>query len=103
MAAFEIPLDPTPQTLSIVLGSTPYNLTVRWCVPAAAWIVDIADSTGTPIVSGIPLVTGADLLEQYAYLGFGGQLIAQTDHDLSAPPTFDNLGSTGHLFFVTKP
>lgn len=101
MTAYEVPLVAgTPQKVKVPLAGVTYTLTVKWCVPANCWVVDIADATGTPILSGIPLITGADLLAQYGYLNFGGQIQCQTDHDLLAPPTFDNLGITGHAFFV---
>lgn len=77
------------------------KLSVKWCKPAACWVADIADINGNPIVSGIPLVTGADLLEQFGYLRLGGQLLAQTDHDTDAVPTFTNLGKEGHMYFLS--
>jgi hypothetical protein len=101
MTPFEIPLKPTPQTLAITLAGVQYRLTVRWNWVNDSWVIDISDTNSNPLVTGIPMVTGADLLEQFAYLGFGGQLIAQTDNDPSAVPTFTNLGTTGHLYFVT--
>jgi hypothetical protein len=102
MTAYEIPLSAKPQTFSIALGGVTYKMTLRWNVPAAAWMLDIADATGNPMVGSIPLVTGVNLLGQYAYLGFAGQLVVQTDHDPDAVPTFDNIGTTGHLYFVTS-
>ncbi len=98
---FEIPTQPTPQRFTITLAGVDYRITQRWNTFSSCWVIDIADAGDTPIVSGIPLVTGADLLESFAYLDIGGQLIVQTDHDTDAVPTFDNLGSTGHLYFVT--
>lgn len=97
---FLIPLDATPQSLSIGLGGVLYTLIVKWCWPAQCWIIDILDSNGTPLLSGIAIVTGADLLDQFEYLGFGGQFIVQTNNDTDAVPTFDNLGSQGNLYFV---
>lgn len=99
--AYEIPLAPGPQRLTISLGGVQYRLTVKWNVQAQIYILDIADLNGVPILSGVPIVTGADLLAQYEYLGFGGQLIAQTDFDVDLPPGFTNLGTTGHLYWVT--
>jgi Domain of unknown function (DUF6983) len=100
--AYEVPLTPaSPTTFTIPLAGVTYTLTVKWNPVNAYWVLDVADSSGTvPIVGGIPLVTGADLLEQYGYLSFGGQLICQTDFDVTAPPTWSNLGTTGHLFFL---
>lgn len=76
-----------------------YKMSYKWNVPANCWVVDVADDNGVPILSGFSMVTGADLLQQFAYMGFAGQLIAQTDHDADAVPTFANLGVNGHLFF----
>ena len=103
MTAYLVPLQANAQTFPISLAGTVYNLTIHWNAPSAAWILDIADAGKNPMVSGIPLVTGTDLLAQYAYLGFGGQLIAQTDNDTSAVPTYANLGQGGNLYFVTSP
>jgi len=100
-SAFEIPTSPTPQKFSVSLSGVTRELMLHWCAPAACWIVDIADETGAPILSGVPLITGADLLAQYAYLELAGAMLAQTDHDPDAVPTFANLGSTGHLFFAS--
>lgn len=97
---FLIPLQPTPQTLTITVAGVQYQLRLIWNTQNDAWTLDISDVNGNPILSGIPLVTGADLLEQFGYLDFGGQLIVQTDNDADAVPTLQNLGSTGNLFFV---
>lgn len=101
MTAYEIPLSPKPQVFSISLGGVTYKMTLRWNEPASSWMLDIGDETGALLVGSVPLVTGADLLAQYAYLGFAGKLIVQTDHDPNAVPTYDNLGTTGHLYFIT--
>lgn len=101
MTPFEIPLQSTPQKLSIALGDTTYVLTITWNPPSQCWILSIADANNVPVAEGIALVTGADLLEQLDYLGFTGALIVETDHDIDALPTFENLGSTSHVYFVT--
>lgn len=93
----------TPQTFTIQLAGTDYTLTATWNVPSSVWLVSIANANGQALVSSIPLVTGCDLLEQFEYVGIGGQLFSQTDHDPFAPPTFENLGTLGRLFFVLPP
>jgi hypothetical protein len=108
MQAFEIPLVPSPQRFAVQLGGTGYSLTFQFRnagLPEAGgtWVVDIGDSLGNPLVCGIPLVTGADLLAQYAYLNFGGALVVTSDGDPDAVPTFDNLGITSHLYWVSLP
>lgn len=98
---YEIPLTPTPQTFGITLGLIDYIMTVIWAAAQdGGWVLNIADANAKPIISGIKLVTGANLLAGYGYLGFTGTLAVQTDHDTDALPTFDNLGLTSHLFFV---
>lgn len=98
--AYEIPLSPEPQTFSIALAGTTYDFNVQWNVQNASWIIDISDASGNPIVSGIPMVTGVDLLEQYAYLGLKFKLIAQTDNAPDTVPAFGNLGTTAHLYAI---
>jgi predicted Zn-dependent protease with MMP-like domain len=100
---YQIPLVASQQQLQVALGGIVYTLTVRWNDAAGSWTVDIGDSANNLIIGGIPLVTGTDLLGQYAYLGFGGKLVAQTDFDADAVPTYTNLGTNGNLFFVTEP
>ena len=63
----------------------------------------INDVNDNPVVTGIALKTGIDLLGQFAYLNFGGSLYVQTDFDPLADPNYQNLGSTSHLYFVVAP
>lgn len=101
---FTIPLQSQPQKFSIDLSGLTYNFTVQYRnVDMGGWYLDIADANGVPIVQGVPLVTGANLLAQYAYLGFVGALWVQTQSDPDAVPTFENLGTDGLLYYVTNP
>jgi len=99
---FLIPLQPTNQVFVISLAGVQYQMTVKWNDANQAWTLDIANVNGTAIVSGIPIITGTDLLAPFAYLNFGGQLIVQTTNDTDAVPTLANLGSAGNLFFVVE-
>ncbi len=100
--AYLIPLTPQPQTFAISLGGVQYTLTVQWrAADSGGWTLDIADASGNAIVTGIPLVTGCDLLTQYAYLGFQGQLWIVTSPDPTAVPTYTSLGVSSQLYFVT--
>lgn len=101
MSAYEIPLSPQPQTFLIDLLGTQYRLSFAWCAPHGTWTMSIATAGGDPIVQGIPLVTGTDLLAQYAYLGILGSLFCQSLEDVDAPATFENLGVNSLLFLVT--
>jgi hypothetical protein len=99
MTTYEIPLKPVPQKLTVTFpNGVDYQLTLNYVfVPDDCWILDIADADGNPLVQGIPLVTGCDLLEQYGYLGFGCAMTCTTDADADAPPRFNNLGLLAHL------
>lgn len=102
MTPLEIPLQPVAQKLFVSLRGVQYGLTVRWCVPANCWVGDLQDANGNDVITGTPLVTGADLLEQFGYLDVGvGALVVQTDHDQDAVPTFTNLGVTSHVYYIT--
>ena len=103
LSIYEIPLSATPQSMTIAIAGTSYEMTFRFnnvAVGGGGWAMDMADSTGNPILCGVPLVTGADLLGQYAYLGIGAALYVQTDGDPSAVPTFANLGTGSHVLIV---
>lgn len=97
---FLIPLQPVNQVFTISLAGVQYQLTFKWNDANQAWTLDIATPTGTAIISGIPVITGVDLLKSYAYLNFGGQLIVQTTNDTNAVPTLSNLGTAGNVYFV---
>ena len=99
---FEIPLTADPQTFTITLSGIDYQMTVQYRdAGGTGWILDVADASDNPLVCGIPLVTGTDLLGQYAYLGFGGRLWVQGAANPDDVPTFDDLGNGSHLFWVT--
>lgn len=102
MPAYEVPLSAQPQFFNIKLGSTTYRVNLYWSNATGSWNIDLYDQTGTtPIITGIPLVTGTDLLAPYGYMNFGGQLVVQTDGDINAIPTYSNIGTSSHLYFVT--
>ena len=95
----EIPLRGA-ETFQVTLANTVYNLSVIWRDPFG-WFLDIARQDGTKLVSGIPMVSGIDLLQPYPQFQFGGALVLATDGNPTADPTFDNLGTACHLYFVT--
>jgi hypothetical protein len=101
MTTYKLPLTPEPQAFEIQLGNKSYSVQVLWCEQNTSWIFDLSDIQQNPILRGIPLVTGVDLFEQYEYLNLGGQLRATTTGDATSPPTFENLGTLGIVYFIT--
>lgn len=101
---FSLPLQAQPQSFNVTLSGVTYTLTFQYRnVQDGGWTLNIGDANNNPIVQGIPLVTGANLLAQYAYLGFVGALWVQTQSDPDAVPTFENLGTDGLVYYVTNP
>ena len=100
MTIYEIPLTSQPQTFSVTFpNGAAYQMRLIYQFnDDDCWILDIADATGNLLVCGIPLVTGADLLAQYAYLGLGVKMFVTTDADISEPPHWWNLGVSSHLY-----
>lgn len=100
----EIPLSPSQAALfSVSLAGVPYQMRLTYdTAQDGCWMLDIGDANGALMVAGIPLVSGVNLLAQYAYMQFGGALICTTDRGAGEVPTFDGLGVTSHLYFVTS-
>lgn len=92
-----VPLTPEPQTFAITLNQRPLRLRVLFNDRAGLWTLDIADNTGATILGGLPLITGADLLEQHGHLGLGGRLFIHAPDDL--PPDGNTLGTEKRLVF----
>lgn len=104
MASVEIPLAGIAERFSIALNGTTYQLTAQWrAAPLGGWFLDIADAEGVPIISGIAMVTGADLLAQYAYLGIAGgaSLFILDVAGGDSAPAFGDLGTDTRLVLVT--
>ncbi|ABO57511.1 hypothetical protein LA345_01050 [Burkholderia vietnamiensis] len=100
MQIYEVPLSADVQTFNISLSGTIYRLTLVYRGPAG-WVLDIADASDNPLVSGIPLVTGVDLLAQYKHLGFQGRLWVQGAENPDDVPTFEDLGIGSKVYWVT--
>jgi len=109
---FKVPLTPRPQTMRVNMGGTVYTLHFRYNRVMLLWVMDIYDQFDNPIavaggLSGIPLVTGCDLLGQFRYLGIGGgmAMIAMTvgpGHSPDETPTYKNLGTDGRVYFMVN-
>ncbi|WP_118986730.1 phage baseplate plug family protein [Photorhabdus sp. CRCIA-P01] len=94
----EIPLSPKNQQFDIQLNGINYKMRLMWR-DIAGWILDIMTPDSEFIVTGLPLVFGADLLEQYRHLGFNGSLIFYGDIN-QEKPFRNNLGKEDRLYFV---
>ena len=100
MTTYEVPLVSRQQALTATFpNGVTYQLRLIYQFNSDdCWLLDISDNSGNPIVQGIPLIPGVDLLAQYAYLGFGCKLFCATDGAAPVSPKWWNLGSAGHLY-----
>lgn len=97
---YEVPLTPRPQKFTIFLGKTQWSLVLRWNHVANHWTLDFLTAKNEPVLMGMLITTGVDLLVQHRHLGFEGSLIAQSSSDPLRPPSFENMGVTSHLIFA---
>jgi len=98
---FKIPLSSEPQAFAISLDGRSIGITCRWNdQPDSGWFIDLYEND-SPLVMNLPFTVGNDLLEQYPELGFLGALVVIPDNGLAAP-TYDNLGDTVNLYYVTQ-
>ncbi len=103
MGYYRIPMLAAPQKFSVRLAGVTYEMTALYRnTEEGGWVLDIRSESSQDILLGVPLVTGLDLLDQYAYLEFGGELYVATDGDLLKPPAFGELGTTSYLYFWTE-
>lgn len=100
MTLAELPLTPQNRAFSATIAGSLYKIAVIW--RAGCWCLDLSNSSDTLIIGSIPLVTGADLLEQYAYLGLGFALFVVCDSDGQDYPTENDLGISSHLVIRTE-
>lgn len=103
MATWEFPLLPQAQQMQIQLGEIDYSIRFGWCdSPDGGWFIDIADVAGNPIIQGLPLTAGENILQQFDYLGLPGEIRVQTDGNPLVEPSYANLGSNGQVLFITS-
>lgn len=103
---YEIPLEPESQIIKVTLDGNEYMLRIVW--RGTNYVIDIAQLDGTPVVNGLAVVIGADLLAQLQHLGLTGEgvlpdkaLVVLTDVFPALVPQYDTLGITSHLCVVT--
>lgn len=103
MAVYEFPLLPAQaQEMQITLATQEYTVRFYWIdSPEGGWIIDIYDLTFEPLVRGLALTAGENVLQQFDYLGFPGAITVQVDEDPLLEPTFAGLGVTGRVMFTT--
>lgn len=102
MVPFKIPTNGLPQQFDVTLSTITNKMKMNWNPQAGTFILDILDKNQVPILSGLSLVTGSDLLSQFEYLGFSGSLLVQTSGAPDVLPTAENFGTLSNLYYLAK-
>lgn len=93
-----INLGPSSQTTKVTIDGIIYNVNVIW--RQDTYILDLYDVNNNPVVTGIPLITGADLMGQLKYLSIPGYWVIANADGSDTPPTYNNLGVSSFLLFI---
>lgn len=102
MSIFKIPFVNTNQKFNITLSGKNLIVTCNWNQELPAWVVSIQDAaTQEYLISGVALVTGANLFSQFYYTGVRNVLVAYTNGDPGEIPTFDSLGNESQVLYIT--
>jgi hypothetical protein len=95
----EIPLTNDPaQTFTIAIEDVIYSLRVSFNTRAGYWTADFSTS-GTPLIMGIPLLGGVDIVQQYN-IPLTNMFVVNTAQP-NQDATVDNLGDIVKLVLLT--
>ncbi len=101
--AFRIPLMNIPQKFAIDLNGRSFVMECKYNPEEVSWNISLFDGdTAETIFTNMPLVTGVDLLKQYAHLGIDGSFIVYTDGNQFTVPTETNLGAESNLYYLVE-
>jgi hypothetical protein len=79
-----------------------FIITQSWNAQAHYWVIGIYGNDGNPIVIGVPLLCGHDLLEQYQYLNIGSLYVVNTGDPTIEAPDDTNIGQNFKLLWVLQ-
>lgn len=101
MAVYRLPINNSvQQVFDVDLGDKSYTLRFQYNKQAGAWFLDVSEQDGAALVQGLPLVSGANILDQYLYKGFGGVLVLYTDGEPDHMPNLNELGEWTSVYYV---
>lgn len=95
MAIYEIPLRSGNQKFNVTLDKTIYKLRLIYRVNE--WYLDILDTSEKPLITGLLICPGIDLLEQYKHIIPHSLYVTNSNPDELT--TFDSLGSKIKLYY----
>lgn len=101
MSVYQIPLYPGAQQFLVTLDNKTLQIRLIWReAEGGGWFIDFLDVNEIPILCGIPLRCGHNLLGQYEYLGLG-KMQAMINNDDRRDPTYEDMGNNLELYWTT--
>ena len=95
MSYFNIPLMVINQRFNVSIGNNTYKLQLIY--RANKWFLDIFDVQNTPLICGLPLVMGDNLLIQHQHVISGSLLVMNTNEN--EQQSFTDLGTNITLYW----
>ena len=92
---YEIPLNYGNQKFNIKLGATQYKLQLIY--RASRWYLDIFDTAENPLIAGLPMVVGDNILAQHQHIIKGSLYMLNANEDESQ--NFSDLGVNIKLYW----
>lgn len=84
MNVFGIQTIEGPQIFRTSLSGESFIFRLWWNERGQSWHIDIFDEDETPLVLGIAMKPGVNMIEQYQYLGLKGSLFVAKKEDIGA-------------------
>lgn len=98
----ELPLRQGPSIFSLSIKGRDFRFRFAYAnTEGGGWYVDIGETDGQPLVCGLPLTAGLNLLGQFGYLGLGFGLYVSVDGRPDEAPVYDDMGNGLHVKVVT--
>lgn len=92
------------QTYTVTIPGDTRNITFiitqSYNEQAKYWVMGIYDQSNNPIITNIPMLSGYNLLEQYAYLNIGEIYVINIGDQAIESPDDTNIGNNFELKWV---
>ena len=97
--SIEIPLIAYPEQIFVItLNAERYEMRVLYNTRSAYWAIDISQN-GTPLLFGVPILGGTDILKQHT-IAIKNLFVINVDND-NVDATVDNLGDVVKLILLS--
>lgn len=97
-----IPLEKlSSQEFRMPLENTFYRWRVRWNSRTKYFSFDLYDDDSNPLLLGVPMLKGANLLNAFQDIPIGGLFMITTDEE-EGEATLENIGESVNLVHLTQ-